>query len=82
MRTPSTGNLAGSWSSSQALENQLFQLASFALDPEHIGHGRRSVADLWFGRLVDKASTSVGHFLDEHGEDEPEFSGTPTRTSP
>jgi hypothetical protein len=57
----------------QALENQLFQLASFALDPEHIGHWRRSVTDLWFGSLVDKTSTSVGDFLDEHRGGEPEF---------
>ena len=57
----------------QALENELLQLASFALDPEHIGHGQRSVADLWFGQLVDKTETSVGAFLDDHRGAEPEF---------
>lgn len=57
----------------QALENELLQLASFALDPEQIGHGRRAVVDLWFGRLVDKTDTSVGDFLDEHHGAEPEF---------
>lgn len=57
----------------QALENQLFQLASFALDPEHVGHGRRSVADLWFRQLVDKTESSVGDFLDQRGRAEPDF---------
>ncbi len=57
----------------QALENELFQLASFALDPEHIGHGRRALSEPSFRQLVDKTSTSVGNFLDEHRGEEPEF---------
>jgi len=49
------------------------QLASFAIDPEHTGHGRRALAGLWFGQLVDKTAGSVGEFIDEHRQDEPEF---------
>lgn len=57
----------------QHLQNELVQLASFALDPEHRGHGRHAVADLWFRRLVKKTRTSVGEFLDQHRGEEPEF---------
>jgi hypothetical protein len=57
----------------QHLQNELVQLASFALDPTHSGHGRRAVADLPFRKLITKTRTSVGQFLDEHGGDEPEF---------
>jgi hypothetical protein len=57
----------------QVLENQLFQLASFALDPDHAGRGRRETADLWFKTLVDTTSLSVGAFLAEHRGEEPEF---------
>jgi hypothetical protein len=57
----------------QILENELLQLASFALDPQHIGHGRRAAANLWFGQLVDRTRTSVGEFLDEQRVEEPEF---------
>ena len=57
----------------QALQNQLFQLASFALDPEHAGHGRRAVAGLWFSDLVHRTAISVSDFLDQRGMDEAEF---------
>jgi hypothetical protein len=67
----------------QGLENELVQLASYALDPAHGGHQarlppdrrgrRRLVADLWFHDLLDKTSTIVGEFLDRYREDEPEF---------
>jgi hypothetical protein len=57
----------------QHLQNELVQLASFALDPTHSGHGRRAVADLPFRKLITKTRTSVGQFLDEHRGDEPEF---------
>lgn len=55
------------------MDNELFQLASFALDPEHIGHGRRALANLWFSQLVDKTRTSVGEFLGEQRGEEPDF---------
>jgi hypothetical protein len=58
----------------QVLQSKLFQLASFALDPEHAGfQARRTLADLWFGGLVDRTATSVSDFLDQRGRDEPEF---------
>jgi hypothetical protein len=57
----------------QTLENELLLLASFALDPEHRGHGRHVAAGLPFGQLVSETWTSVGRFLDKYREDEPEF---------
>jgi hypothetical protein len=67
----------------QVLENQLVQLASYALDPAHGGHQarlppdrtgrRRLVAHLWFHELLDKTFTSVGDFLDRYRGAEPEF---------
>lgn len=50
----------------QALENELLQLASYALDPDHTGRGRREAAGLWFGQLASKASEAVDAFLTEH----------------
>jgi hypothetical protein len=61
----------------QALENQLFQLASFLLDPEHTGAGHHVAAGLKFGELVDQVSDSVGPFLRAHrGGDERDFRET------
>lgn len=67
----------------QALETELVQLASFALDPGHAGFqarlpadkkGRRPlVADLWFKKLVATTGESVNAFLDERGMGESEF---------
>jgi hypothetical protein len=55
----------------QALANELFQLTSFSLDPEHAGHGRRALARVWFGDLVNRTWTNVNDFLNAHrGEDE------------
>lgn len=50
----------------QALENEVLQLASYALDPEHTGRGRREAAGLWFGQLVSRTSEAVAAFLAEH----------------
>jgi hypothetical protein len=50
----------------QALESELLQLASYALDPDHTGRGRREAAGLWFGQLVSKTSEAVDAFLTEH----------------
>jgi hypothetical protein len=57
----------------QALQNELVQLASFALDPTHSGEGRHQVAELRFGRLVKATRRSVHQFLDQHHGEEPEF---------
>jgi hypothetical protein len=67
----------------QVLENQLVQLAGFALDPARAGFqarlgpdraGRRRLVDeLWFGELVDETRRAVGDFLDQHRGEEPEF---------
>jgi hypothetical protein len=50
----------------QALENELLQLASYALDPDQTGRGRHEAAGLWFGQLVSKTSEAVDAFLTEH----------------
>lgn len=50
----------------QALENELVQLASYALDPEHSGRGRREAAGLPFGQLVSRTLEAVSAFLAEH----------------
>jgi hypothetical protein len=67
----------------QVLENQLVQLAGFALDPARAGFqarleptraGRRRLVDeLWFGDLVDETGKAVGAFLDQYRGEQPEF---------
>jgi hypothetical protein len=57
----------------QALETELLQLGSFAIDPEHTGQGRHSLADLFYKTLVDRTGENVSRFLDEHRPDVPEF---------
>lgn len=50
----------------QALETELVQLASFALDPDHAGQGRREAVGLSFGRLVGRTFEAVEAFLAVH----------------
>ncbi len=57
----------------QVLENQLWQLGSLALDPGHVGHGRRTLADLTFFKLCQAAEAAVLAALDAQSREATQF---------